>query len=207
MATTGTGSGGGAEAPLLDEQMPRFDATIVRHELIDAPPGRVWDELVALDLTDIGRRQPLARAMMAARGAPDALRRRIRHLPAPPPPERLPLVEPERIGWMLLGERPGRELLLGGIGHFWTPTVRWRDVPADRFAAFDEPGWAAIAWGFHLAPAAGGRTLLVTECRTRATDPDSRRGFLRYWRLMRPFIGYIIGLSPRLIRERSEVPA
>jgi hypothetical protein len=115
-------------------------------------------------------------------------------------------VEPERIGWMLLGERPGRELVLGGVGHFWTPSIRWRDVPADRFAAFDEPGWAAIAWGFQLSPA-GGRTLLVTECRTRATDPASRRGFLRYRRLMRPFIGYIVCLSPRLVRERAEAPA
>ena len=93
------------------------------------------------------------------------------------------------------------------------PLVELRTVNDIRYytdsnglAAFDEPGWAAIAWGFQLSPA-GGRTLLVTECRTRATDPASRRGFLRYRRLMRPFIAYIVGLSPRLVRERAEAPA
>lgn len=192
------------EAPLMQTLMPRYDATAVRHALIDAPAGRVWDELHALDLVDIGRGAPAARVMMALRGAPDAVLRRLRGRPAPPVPERLPLVEPERIGWTMLGERAGRELVVGAVGHFWTPTIRWREVAAADFAGFGEPGWAAIAWGFHLTPTGDGRTLLVTECRTRATDDASRRAFLRYWRLMGPFAGYIIGLSPRLVKERAE---
>lgn len=199
--TAPTGSG---EAPLLQHLMPRYDATAVRHALIDASPERVWDELHALDLSDIGRRAPLARLMMMLRGVPDAVLRRVRHSPAPAAPERLPLVEPERIGWTMLGVRPGRELVVGGVGHFWTPSIRWRDVAAADFAGFDEPGWAAIAWGFHLTPTRDGRTLLVTECRTHATDDASRRAFRRYWRLMGPFAGYIIGLSPRLVKERAE---
>jgi hypothetical protein len=193
-----------ADELLIDRLMPRFDATLMRHVVVDAPPPRVWEALRRLDLMEVGARAPLARALMAVRAAPDALARRVRGRPAPPPPDRLPLVEPERIGWALLGERPGSELVVGGVGHFWTPSIRWREVAPGDFADFAEPGNAAIAWGFTLSPYGEGRTLLTTECRTRATDERSRRGFMRYWRLMRPFIGYIIGLSPRIVKERAE---
>jgi hypothetical protein len=193
------------EELLIDRLMPRCDATVLRHEVVDAPPDVVWRALRELDLAEIGARAPLARALMALRGLPEAVVRRVRGLPAPPPPERLPLVEPERIGWIMLGERPGRELVVGAVGHFWTPSIRWReDVRPEEFAAFDEPGHAAIAWGFTLRPYGAGRTLLTTECRTHATDPAARRGFLRYWRLVGPFAAYIIGLSPRAVKRRAE---
>lgn len=193
-----------ADGLLIDAAMPRFDATLLRHEVIDAPPGRVWDELHALDLMDVGARAPVARALMTARGLPDALLGRLGRRPPAPAPERLPLAEPWRYDWVLVGERPGRELVVGAVGHFWTPSIRWAHVEPDGFAGFDEPGNARIAWGFVLTPYGEGRTLLTTECRTAATDEASRRGFRRYWRLMRPFIGYIIGLSPRLVKERAE---
>ncbi|MGE3141608.1 MAG: hypothetical protein AB7O53_19335, partial [Thermoleophilia bacterium] len=102
---------------------------------------------------------------MTLRGAPEAVGRRIRRLP----------------------RAEGRELVVGGVGRFWTPQITWREVPAQEFAGFAEPGWAAIAWGFHITPTGDGRTLIVTECRTRATDAPSRRAFLRYWRLVGPF--------------------
>lgn len=197
-------NGAPTEGLLIDAAMPRFDATLLRHEVIDAPPGRVWEELRRLDMMEVGARAPAARALMALRGLPDAALRRLRRREPAAVPERLPLVEPERYDWLMIGERPGRELVVGAVGHFWTPSIRWRRVSPEEFAGFDEPGNARIAWGFTLTPYGEGRTLLTTECRTQATDEGSRRAFLRYWRLMRPFIGYIIGLSPRLVRERAE---
>lgn len=195
----------GADELLIDAMMPRFDATLLRHAVVDAPPARVWEAVRALDLMDVGAQAPLARALMWLRGAPDALGRRLRGLPAPPPPERLPLTAPEGYGWMMLGERPGREIVVGAVGHFWTPAIRWRDdVRPEDFATFDEPGYAAIAWGFTLRPYGDARTLLTTECRTRATDDAARRGFRRYWALVRPFVGYIIGLSPRCVKRTAE---
>lgn len=196
------------EELMIDGLMPAWDATVVRHEVVDAPPGDVWDALRDLDLAEVGAGAPVAQALMALRGLPEVVVRRVRGLPAAPPPERLPLVEPERIGWIMLGERTGRELVIGAVGRFWTPSIRWRDdVPADGFATFDEPGYAAIAWGFTLRPYGVGRTLLTTECRTHATDPAARRGFLRYWRLVGPFAAYIIGLSPRAVKRRAEAGA
>ncbi|WP_217921643.1 hypothetical protein [Miltoncostaea oceani] len=193
------------EELLIDGLMRHYDATVVRHEVVDAPPAVVWDALRDLDLAEVGAGAPVARLLMAVRGLPEAVVRRLRGRPAPPPPERLPLVEPERIGWIMLGQRPGRELVVGAVGHFWTPSIRWReDVGADGFAAFDEPGWAAIAWGFTLRPYGEGRTLLTTECRTHATDAAARRGFLRYWRLVGPFAAYIIGLSPKAVKRHAE---
>jgi hypothetical protein len=46
--------------------------------------------------------------------------------------------------------------------------------------------------------------LLTYECRTTTTDADARRRFLRYWRLVRPFVGHIFRATVRTIGEHAE---
>jgi hypothetical protein len=47
-------------------------------------------------------------------------------------------------------------------------------------------------------------TLLTYECRTITTDSDSRRMFMRYWRLGRPLIAHIFRATVRTIRDNAE---
>jgi hypothetical protein len=50
-------------------------------------------------------------------------------------------------------------------------------------------------------------TLLSYECRTVTTDPESRRRFLRYWWLIRPFVGHIMRATVNQIKDNAESSA
>ncbi len=91
---------------------------------------------------------------------------------------------------MILGEEPGREVVLGTIGRFWRPAACARSLPPSSLA-FAEPGWAKAAWNFRVEPAPDGAATTSTETRVLCTDPVSRRTFRRYWRIVRPFSGLI----------------
>jgi len=91
------------------------------------------------------------------------------------------------------------ELVVVAVGRFWRLDGGLRRIDAADFAAFDEPGWAKVAFNFR---AEGGR--LSTETRIRATDPDSRRKFGRYWRLVMPGSALIRRDWLRAARRRAE---
>jgi hypothetical protein len=41
------------------------------------------------------------------------------------------------------------------------------------------------------------------ECRTLATDETARRGFMRYWRPLAPFIGLVMRSQLRVIEAET----
>jgi hypothetical protein len=90
-------------------------------------------------------------------------------------------------GFVSIGEEPGRELVVGGIGQMFRAsggrTPIFRDV--SEFVAFREPGYAKVAMNFSARPLESGSELR-TETRVVATDAASRRRFGRYWRLIQP---------------------
>jgi hypothetical protein len=75
------------------------------------------------------------------------------------------------------------------------------------FANFVEPGWGKIAANFSMGPYGEQATLLSYQCRTVTSDLDSRRRFLRYWWLIRPFVGHIMRATPRTIQADAEKAA
>lgn len=95
-------------------------------------------------------------------------------------------------GWLLLGEREGREVAFGAVGAFWRPTIEWRDVALAEFAGFAVAGYGKIAANFSMRPYGARRSLLTYECRTVTTDPASRRTFARYWWVVRPIVAHIM---------------
>ena len=108
-------------------------------------------------------------------------------------------------GFALLAEEPGRELVVGVVGRFWSlrggSARPLRD--ADDFTRFDEPASARAAMNFSAEPAGDG-TLLRTETRVVTTDAAGRRKFARYWRLVRPGSGLIRRDWLRAVRRRLE---
>ena len=107
-------------------------------------------------------------------------------------------------GFALLDEAPGRELLLGLIGRFWTLKGSLQRVEPSAFRSFDQPGYARAAWTFYLTPQPSGSTLLVTETRVQCTDEAGLRRFRRYWRLVGPFSGVIRKEILRVIKREAE---
>jgi hypothetical protein len=190
------------EELILDRVLPVWDATVTHHLTVDAPAERVWAALQELDLAEVVRTSRGARALIAVRAVPVRIADRVRGRPAQPPPEHVRMVEARP--WVVLGEREPRELVVGAIGRFWGPGVEWLEIEAGEFADFDQPAYGKIAWGFAVLPYGLGRSLLVDECRTRVTDPASRRRFLRYWKLVGPGASYVMGRTLTLAKQHAE---
>jgi hypothetical protein len=179
---------------LIDEWMPRWDV-VERHETrIRASRERVWRAGRTLDLGA----SPVIRALFALRSLPALFSRQPRQ-------EALGITMDGllRSGFVLLGERPGEELLLGLVGQFWRPSGCILRLTADEVRGFDRPGYAVAAWNFTLADD-GEAVRLATETRVRCTDDASRRSFRRYWRLIGPFSGLTRREMLRSIRRACE---
>ncbi len=195
---------------LIDDHLPHFDATITEHIVIDAPPQVVYETARNLDFLRV--HSPMVDALMFIRGLPDQLGRRLRRKPAPPPPPEMRLADmfdgsadPEVLeGWLALGEDPGRELVFGAIGKVWQPDIEWRSVTAEQFSGFDEPDFAKLAVGFSVRDYGPDRSLLSYEARTAGTDDAARRKFLRYWWLVRRFVGIVMRAAVVTIKEEAE---
>ena len=110
----------------------------------------------------------------------------------------------ERRAFTVLVEQPPTALVLGIVGRFWTPRGDLQRVAPEDWVPFDEPGFAKAAWGFSLEALPEGGCRLATETRVWCTDPASRRRFLRYWRIVGPFSGWIRREILRLVRRQSE---
>ena len=179
---------------LLDRFLPRFEVA-ERHEvLVRAPAPVTWAAAQSLDL----RQSALIRAIFAGR---ELLMRA--DAPATPQAERF-LDEVLRLGWGILAEEPGRALVMGAVTRPWEANVRFRGLPPDAFAAFEEPGYAKIAWTFAVEPAGPDRSVFRTETRVATTDPDSRARFRRYWTVFSPGILLIRREALRLVKRAAE---
>jgi hypothetical protein len=105
----------------------------------------------------------------------------------------------------VIGHAPQREMVVGLIGKFWRLRAPER-VPVQgrqQFMAFDTPGFAVSTLSFHLDPEDGG-TRVTTITRVRTTDPDSRRAFLRYWRVIGTGSALLRRTWLRAVKERAE---
>jgi hypothetical protein len=148
---------------LLDRFLPAWDVRETHGIRVHAPAERILDAVRQVTPADA----PLLRALFALRGLPAGARE--------------PIWEQMlgRAGFAQLAEEPGRELVAGAIGRPWNLLERLRR-DAD-FEAFDDPGYAKMALGFHAVD-----DVLTTETRVLLTDDEARRWFARYWRVVGP---------------------
>lgn len=182
---------------LLDEFLPDYDVADRHRVAVGASVGRVYDAVRALDMGG----SAMIRTLFFLRELPALLTARNRG-----GERRLGLTLDGLIGsgFVLLGERPGREILLGLVGRFWTPSGDLRRVRADEFRGFATPGYAKAAWSFFLTPQDPETTLLLTETRVLCLDPASRTRFRRYWSFVGPFSGVIRKEVLRGIKREAE---
>jgi hypothetical protein len=109
-----------------------------------------------------------------------------------------------RSGFILLGEDPPREILLGVVGQFWTSSGCIQKLDANGFRTFDEKGYAKAAWNFSVSERGPGVCALATETRVRCLDEGSLRRFRLYWTLVGPFSGVIRKETLRVVRRQAE---
>lgn len=180
---------------LIDTYMPSFDAGERHERRVRGEPQRAYEAFRALDF----RRSFVVRALFAIRTLPS----RFRGLRSPDASAagRPFLEEVLAVGWRILEEAPGRELVAGAVTRPWAPVVQFRGMPGPEFIAFAEPGFTKIAWNIAVAPDGDGWTLVSTETRVRATDQASRRKFLRYWFFVSPGVRLIRRMALSLLEK------
>jgi hypothetical protein len=179
---------------LLDRFMPRFDVREYHQTTVRAPAEVTYASAREVDL----RRAPLVRGLFRAR------HRIMGGRNAPAANEGSFLDEVQALGWRVLAEEPGRELVMGAVTQPWMADVVFRGVDPEQFAAFQEPDYVKIAWTMGVAPLSDGGSVFRTETRVVATDPAARARFRRYWTLTSPGIVLIRWEMLRLVKREAE---
>jgi hypothetical protein len=178
----------------LDRFMPRYDI-VERHQInVEAPAALTFASACELDIL----RRPLVRAIFRGRellfgSTRDATER---------PREFLALTK--SLGWGVLAERPGREVVMGAVTQPWRADVVFRALPPADFARFHEPGYVKIAWTLRADPQDDDASIFRTETRAIATDMPARTKFRRYWSLVSPGIILIRRAMLGPIRDEAE---
>jgi hypothetical protein len=172
---------------------------IVEHRIVEAEPKAVIE--AARDLDFMAVHTPLLDAAFWVRTLPARMRGRF--VPAPPHVRLTGGADGGMPGWLLLGERPGEEIAFGSVGVFWHSEIRWEGVGPEEFATFTKPGYGKIACNFSVRPYGADRTVLSFDCRVATTDEHSRRGFRRYWTVVRPFVGHVMRAALATIAENA----
>ncbi|HTJ42967.1 MAG TPA: hypothetical protein VL463_12775 [Kofleriaceae bacterium] len=184
---------GDAADPLLDQFMRELDVC-ERHSIeVDAPPAVTMAAAQKVSLYDSRIVRAIFRAReLILRAEPDPRSRRGL------------LEELKAVGWGVLAEIPGRELVLGAFTKPWQANPVFHAIAAGEFAAFAEPDNVKITVTLRVDPRADGGSIFRTETRAIATDPAARRKFRLYWSLLSPGIILIrMALMP-LVRAAAE---
>jgi hypothetical protein len=184
----------GSEEALLDQYMPAYDV-VERHRIrVHAPAEITFAAACEADLQE----SPVVRAIFRARevilgSEPDTTVR-----------PRGVLAYTKSIGWGVLAEVPGREVVMGAVTQPWEADVTFRAVPPAAFAAFNEPGYVKIAWTLRADPISPAESIFRTETRAVATDAAARTKFRRYWSFLSPGIIFIRWLMLQPVKARAE---
>jgi hypothetical protein len=99
---------------------------------------------------------------------------------------------------------PGHEIVMGAVTRPWEPNVVFRGVPAEQFAAFDEPEYVKIVWTLRADAISPYSSVARSETRAVATDASARRKFRWYWARFSAGIVLIREVSMRLVQKEAE---
>ncbi len=191
------GAADGAQDSLLDRFIPVPE--VAEHHQIDvaAPAEVVMATAQEMEFL----KSPVIRAIVKARelvlgGEPDTREH----------PTTL-VKQMQSIGWVILDERPGREIVLGAATQPWQAAPVFRSVPAAEFNDFSEPGYVKIAWTLRADPIDDGHSTFHTETRVVTTDDAARQRFRNYWSFVAPGVEVIRMAMLRPLRRAAEARA
>jgi hypothetical protein len=168
---------------LIAQYLPTFDVRDYHETQVRAPADTAYAVLRALDLN----RSWIVQALFTLRSLPSRLLRR----PSPPPPSGTFLEQALALGWVILEEATGRELVAGAVTQPWKSVVRFQGLPPAEFCRFSTPGFTKIVWAIAARSVTADVSVLSLETRVLATDPASRRKFHLYWLVVSPGVRLI----------------
>jgi hypothetical protein len=179
---------------LLDQFMPEYEVAERHHVRVAAPAAMTLSAAADTDLQQSTIVRAIFRARELVLGAePDAETR----------PKGL-LAETTSLGWRVLAEKPGREIVVGAVTQPWLPSVVFRGLAPEEFRAFQEPGYVKIVWTLRADPVGESESIFRTETRVATTDPTARRRFRSYWARFSPGIVLIRRVMLGLLKTGAE---
>ena len=182
--------------PLLDVFIPTHDVVERHHVMVDAPAAVTLACARNLDLQQGCVSRAIFKARDVIMGADQ--------VPAPAGGLIAVLLE---LGWGVLAEQPGHEIILGAVTRPWEASPVFRSVPASEFAAFGEPGYVKIVVTLRADPVTDRTSMFRTETRAAATDAQARRLFRRYWAMVSPGVALIRLAMLKPIKDAAESAA
>ncbi len=186
---------------LLDEFLPAYEFNEVHSVTVHAPPDRVYK---AIHEMRAGELSPLVNLLLSLRGLPARLLGKAGPRLADEKPFLQQLLDNNFIP---LAEITDREVVFGLIGQFWKLTGGHSPAISspDQYRTFDDPHYAKVATNLLIDPATTPDTVrLSTETRIHVFDPQTRRKFGFYWRLISFGSGFIRVLWLKAVQRRAE---
>ena len=179
---------------LLDVFMPTYDVAEWHHVGVGAPADVTFGALMDLDLEE----SLLIRAVFKGRemllGAEPKMKEGPRSL----------LAVTKELGWVVLADMPGHEIVMGAVTRPWESNVIFRGIAPEHFAAFNEPGYVKIVWTLRADAVSPYSSTARSETRAIATDASARRKFRWYWARFSAGIVLIREVSMRLVKKEAE---
>jgi hypothetical protein len=160
---------------LLDRFMPDYEVVERHHVRVKAPPEIT---LAVAKNTNV-LASPVARGLFIARAWALGANVEDRTLPATLADQM------QAIGWRVLAETPGREIVFGAVTKPWQAEPEFRGLLPSAFLAFSEPDYVKIVWNVRADPSDIG-SIFRSETRVCTTDAGARAKFRRYWALVSP---------------------
>jgi hypothetical protein len=181
---------------LLESIMPAYDVQEVHSTHVDAPPPNAFAAILAVTPGETALARPFMwlRTLPARAGGGERIDDARWNQPFLSVPSTA-----------ILGRVSDREIVVGLIGQFWKlgPGERIAVTSREQFMAFNRVGFAVSTLSFHVDPEGKG-CRVTTITRVRTTDPDSRRAFLRYWRVIGTGSAVLRRTWLRAVKARAE---
>jgi len=192
---------------LIDRYLPPSDSVVFHAAVITAGVERTYTALRRFDFFQV----PLVRLPNLMRLWPERLWRRLRgRAPLPPAPQRVMLEDLLAMkSFDVLAEEPGRELVLGSVGRFWTRDFGRVPFTRETFATLAPPDCGKIGWSLRVEPYGEHRSLVIVDVRVSTTDAAAHAHFRRYWRGVGTAVRWMTRSSIARVKkalERTVVP-
>lgn len=179
--------------PVLDTFIPACDVA-ERHRIrVGATVDATWNAAMTVRLRDSRIVSTIFRAREFVLGAGQSAE----------DPRGL-LEQTLSLGWRVLHEEAGREIIVGAVTRPWEPRVTFRGVAPPDFRGFSEPDYVKIVWTLRVEPVGPRESICRTETRAATTDGDARASFRRYWARFSPGIVLIRVMLLRQIKAAAE---
>jgi hypothetical protein len=182
----------------IDELLPQYEFNEIHQLVVNASPGNTIAAARDLQSSELPR---LMYWMLNLRELPAILMGKTRATRAKEKPF---LDQLYSEGFIPLAET-GDEIVFGLVGQFWKLTGGM-DVNIENpqaFQDFKQTDFAKVAANLRVEPD-GENSILSTETRIWAPDPQTRKKFAFYWRLISFGNGWIRILWLRSIKRRAE---